>query len=169
MLAQVYNYVKDGVSTLEAKDAKLILVNDEEVTYELVVEEEYETSHAGTADDPLDGADVALIASHLDATTKEQTEVRYYIEAVVAEVEDEPTSTYCNFHLVTGGEEVLVYGLAEDEAFTQRYGTKREIATLPEGLAAGNTVVLYGYIQNYSGTFEIIKAQLLKIVPAQGE
>ena len=169
LLAQVYNYVKDGVSTLEAKDAKLILVNDEEVTYELVVEEEYETSHAGTADDPLDGADVALIASHLDATTKEQTEVRYYIEAVVAEVEDEPTSTYCNFHLVTGGEEVLVYGLAEDEAFTQRYGTKREIATLPEGLAAGNTVVLYGYIQNYSGTFEIIKAQLLKIVPAQGE
>ena len=169
LLAQVYNYVKDGVSTLEAKDAKLILVNDEEVTYELVEEEEYETSHAGTADDPLDGADVALIASHLDATTKEQTEVRYYIEAVVAEVEDEPTSTYCNFHLVTGGEEVLVYGLAEDEAFTQRYGTKREIATLPEGLAAGNTVVLYGYIQNYSGTFEIIKAQLLKIVPAQGE
>ena len=169
LLAQVYHYVKDGVSTLEAKDAKLILVNDEEVTYELVVEEEYETSHAGTADDPLDGADVALIASHLDATTKEQTEVRYYIEAVVAEVEGEPTSDYCNFHLVTGGEEVLVYGLAEDEAFTQRYGTKREIATLPEGLVAGNTVVLYGYIQNYSGTFEIQKAQLLKIVPAQGE
>ena len=170
LLAQVYNYVKDGVSTLETKDAKLILVNDEEVTYELVEEEEYETSHAGTADDPLDGADVALIASHLDATTKEQTEVRYYIEAVVAEVENEPTSTFCNFHLVTGTQDlVLVYGLAKDEAFTQRYGTSREIATLPEGLVAGNTVVLYGYIQNYSGTFEIQKAQLLKIVVANGE
>ena len=170
LLAQVYHYVKDGVSTLETLDAKLVQVNDQEVTYELVEEEEYQTVHAGTADDPLDGADVALIASHLDASSKEQTETRYYIEAVVAEVEDEPTSTYCNFHLVTGTEEqVLVYGLSQDEAFTQRYGTKREIATLPEGLAAGNTVVLYGYIQNYSGTFEIQKAQLLKVVVASGE
>ena len=170
LLAQVYHYVKDGVSTLETLDAKLVQVNDQEVTYELVEEEEYQTVHAGTADDPLDGADVALIASHLDASSKEQTETKYYIEAVVAEVEGEPTSTYCNFHLVTGTEEqVLVYGLAQDEAFTQRYGTKREIATLPEGLVAGNTVVLYGYIQNFSGTFEIQKAQLLKIVVASGE
>ncbi|MBO4623440.1 MAG: OB-fold nucleic acid binding domain-containing protein [Bacilli bacterium] len=165
LLAQVYHFVKDGVSTFETKDARLIQVNDQEATYELVEENNAQAVHAGTADDPLDEADAYLLASKLDASSKEKSADKYYIEAVVAST---PTSEYCNFNLVDGeGHTVIVYGLYVDETMTDRYGTKRQVAEIP--FVQGDTVVLYGNLQNFSGKLEVVDAYLVKYVSAQGE
>ena len=163
LLAQVYHYVKEGVSTLETKDARLIQVNDEEVTYELVPENNAQAVHEGTEDDPLDAADAYLLASKLDASTKEKSAERYYIEAVVASA---PTEDKCRFNLVDGENTVVVWELFKDANMTTKYGTAYQ-GDIPFGV--GDTVVLYGYLQNYSGTMEVVNAYLVKYVPAQGE
>ena len=158
--AQVYHYVdKDGNVTLELQNARLVAVNGVEPTYELVGENTAQAVHAGTEDDPLDASDAILLASKLDATKKEISEARYYIEATVAEITNEK---YCNFTFVDGEKSITVWGLAADAEFAQRYGLSREIKEIP--VAAGDTVVLYGYLQNYSGTLEIQTAQLIKVV-----
>ena len=157
ILARINHFVdKEGVSTLETMDAKLIMVNGEYVTYELVAENNAEPVHAGTIDDPFDAADAALVASKLDAASQETSQAKYYISGKVT---DEPTSTYCNFHIADGDNELYVYGLSSDENFKQRYGTNREIAEIP--VHNGYSVLVYGNLQNYSGTFEVKNAWLV--------
>ena len=160
ILGYPYHYkANSGAITIEITGAKLIKVNGIDSTYTLVEENTSTATHLGTIDDPLDEADAILLASKLDAQTKEMSQEKYYIVGVIV---SEPTSDYCNFNLSDGNNVILSYGLSSDEAFTMRYGSKREISELP--VQMGDKVLLYGYLQNYSGKLEIVKAQLVEIL-----
>ena len=164
LLARVQHYVKNGESQLELIDARLIKVNDEEVSYELVPESDEQPVHAGTLDDPFDAYDAVLIARKLDAASYQQTDVKYYVIGVV---QDNPTETYCNFNFGTELDKLYVYGLSQDDAFTVRYGSSREIQELP--VAFGDNVLLCAYIQNYNGTPELKSAQLISVTSVTSE
>ena len=144
--------------TIEIQNALLIKVNDIDSTYELVQANNDEPVHAGTLDDPLDASDAILLCSKLDPITKEQSQIKYYIIGVVI---DDPTAEYCNFSFSDGTKTILSYGLSQDEAFTVRYGSNREISDLP--IKKGDIVLIYGYLQNYSGKLEMVKAMLVSV------
>ena len=160
--AKIQHYVdKDGVATFELKDARILLINKAEYTYELIAVSTEEVAHAGTYDDPFDAKDAIVLASKLNAENKEITSVRFYIKAVVT---SEPTADYCNFTFTYGDRTILMWGLSQDEGFTQRYGSSREIADLP--LSIGDEVMVYGFLQNYEGKLEVQNAQLISVVKA---
>lgn len=159
---KIQHYVdKDGNATLELKDANVILINKAEYTYELLQASNEEAVHTGTYEDPLDARDAIVLASKLNAETKEINPTRFYIKAVVT---SEPTADYCNFTFTYGERTILMWGLSQDEDFTQRYGSNREIADLP--LSIGDEVMVYGYLQNYEGKLEVQNAQLISVVKA---
>lgn len=161
---QVYHYQdKEGNLVHESNNAFLVKVNGEAVTYELVPENPNQPVHSGTEDDPFDAADALLMASKLDAASKEKGEVYAYFEGSVA---SDVTTDFCNFSLGDGDNKILVYGLWDADG-VNRYGSRREIAELP--IAPGDYVLLFGRLQNYSGTLEIIEAQLMYVYSPDGE
>ena len=158
--AKILHYVdKQGNVTLELTDTRIILINKQEYTYELIEVSNESATHAGTLEDPLDAKDAIILAAKLDAETKEKSAEKYYIKAVIT---SNPTPDYCNFNFTADEKNIVVYGLASAEDATQRYGSKRQIAELP--VALGDEVVIYGQLQNYAGTLEVVSAQLIEVI-----
>ena len=163
LYGQIYHYVDPNTeeTTYEIFNARLIQVNDVDAAYELI--SNLEVEHDGTDLDPLSATDVAILASELNSgdTSKEW----YYVQAEVVDIYNE---TYCNTHITDGVNTVIVYGLYNSDG-SARYGTKDGFAGIPEGLSAGATVLLYGQLQNYNGTPEVINARLISVTPLEKE
>lgn len=144
---------------LVVEEGKLVVKNlvDEEVTLTatLSIDGKTETKEFKVTMiakiDWLTAEAAAQEALKLDGDNKEVSTELTYIFGVVT---DDPTATYCNFHLG----DLYVYGLWNEDG-SKAYGSKKDIAELP--LAKGDTVYLVGYLQNYNGTPELTKARFL--------
>ena len=158
LLASIYHYVNgNGESVYETKEAKLITVNGNEVTYELVPEVQLVLNHEGTESDPFDEGDVVALASSFDSSLNTITDSWYYILVTCI---SEPTEEFCNFEFSDGVRNVVVWGLWTEDG-SNRYGSRREIAELP--IKNGDIVLLYAHVQNYYGKLELANARLLAV------
>ena len=80
------------------------------------------------------------------------TDYKYYVTGVITEVYG---TTYGNMYIQTAedGDELTIYGLYQD-------GTRYDSMTTKP--VAGDTIKVYGPIQNYNGTIEIVNAELIE-------
>ena len=154
--------VADGKLTVTLPDEETTLTLTATLTAgEATDTKEFKVKVSAAIANYLNAAQVIALAQELDPTTNEKSEGKYFIYGVVV---DDPTTDYCNFHFSDGENQIVVYGLYAANG-TDRYGTKRQIAEIP--FAKGDTVYVYGQLQNYGGTLEIINA-ILQEAPAKG-
>ena len=100
--------------------------------------------HAGTLEDPYDGADAMLVGNKLKAG--EKTSESFYVKGKVEKFVESFNPTYGNYtFLIEGG----------FEGFRLLNGPEKAKFTTGNELEVGDTVTMYGPIQNYSGTIEM--------------
>ena len=100
--------------------------------------------HAGTLADPYDGADAMLVGNKLKAG--EKTSESFYVKGKVQKFVESFNPSYGNYTF-----------LIEDgfEGFRLLNGPEKAKFTTGSELEVGDTVTMYGPIQNYSGTIEM--------------
>ena len=100
------------------------------------------SGHAGTEDDPLIAAEANSIASGLASGS--YSDQAYYIKGVVQSIEESPGETYKN------------YTFNIEEGF-KGYRMKKENNGdfAPGEIEVGYTVLMYGKIKNFNGTYEL--------------
>jgi len=116
-----------------------------------------DTPAAGsTFANPLDAAGAMAIINTLEAGVN--SENKYFVQGVI---EDDVTADYCNFHIGTGDNSILVYGVWKDA--DNRYGTKRQISEIP--FKKGDVITLKANLQKYvkdeTTTPEMTNAELV--------
>ena len=116
-----------------------------------------DTPAAGsTFANPLDAAGAMAIINTLEAGVN--SENKYFVQGVI---EDDVTADYCNFHVGTGDNSILVYGVWKDA--DNRFGTKRQISEIP--FKKGDVITLKANLQKYvkdeNTTPEMTNAELV--------
>ena len=157
-----WSYSKDAAE--KGQESVTITAKYKDETDSLVVQIKVSEPHAGTEDDPLTGADANAIASGLASET--YSEQAYYVKGVVQSIDDTFNPQYGN------------YSFSIEDGF-KGYRMKKENNTaFNEGdVAVGYTVLMYGKIKNYKGTYELDGTQaggayvvsvIEKVVPVEG-
>ena len=104
----------------------------------------FETPEVGsTYARPYDAAGAMAVINALE--DGKTTDEAVYLSGVV---EDDPTAEFCNFHIGTGDNSILVYGLSNDEG--KAYGSKKAIADIP--FVKGDVVTIKTKLQKYVDT-----------------
>ena len=99
-------------------------------------------AHAGTEDDPLNGAEANAIASGLASGS--YSDQAYYIKGVVQSIDEAFNSEYGN------------YSFSIEDGFKGYRMKKANNTSFSEGdVAVGYTVLMYGKIKNFNGTYEL--------------